>query len=93
MRESIYPLIAFTDGYFTDEAESAMIFVDLFAKDSLTSKMAKVAIDTGLSASAVLSTFPKPKFVRAAMAFVAPVPPEAIGKTPANFTAVSASSV
>ncbi len=90
---SMYSLIAFTDGYFTEEAESAMMFVDLFATDSLTSKMAKVAVDTGLSISAVLSTLPKPKFVRAAMAFVAPVPPEAIGKTPANFTAVSANKV
>ena len=32
-------------------------------------------------------------YVLAAMAFVAPVPPEAMGKTPANFTAVSANKV
>ena len=70
-----------------------MIFVDLLAIASLVSKMANVAIETGLSTSAVLSTLPRPKFVLAAMAFVAPVPPEAIGSTPANFTAVSANKV
>ena len=69
------------------------MFVDLFDNPSFVSKMAKFTIDTGLSASAVLSTLPSPKFVRAAVAFVAPVPPEATGNTPANFTAVSANRV
>ena len=44
----------------------------------------------GLFKSAVLSTFPIPKLVRAAAAVVAPVPPLAIATTPVTFPAVIA---
>ena len=50
--------------------------VDLLKRDSLLFNSAKTKPDTGLSTSAVLSTFPRPKFARAAGALVAPVPPE-----------------
>ena len=66
-----------------------MILVDLFERDSLVSNMAKVAVDTGLLISEVLSTLSKPKFARAAVEVIAPVPPELIGKTPDNLLAVS----
>ena len=66
-----------------------MILMDLFASDSFVSNIAKVAVDTGFAKSEVLSTLSKPKFARAAVEEIAPVPPALIGNTPANLLAVS----
>ncbi len=86
---STYCLTALTDGYFSLEAESERIELDLLARDSLVFNWAKTKPETGLSTSAVLSTFPSPKFERADTAEVAPVPPEVIGKIPLSFPASS----
>ena len=88
-RPSTYCHTAFVDGYFSLEAESERIELDLLVRDSLVVNLAKTKPDTGLSTSAVLSTLPSPKFDRAATAVVAPVPPEVIGKVPLSFPASS----
>ena len=48
-----------------------------------------MAVETGLSKSDVLSTLPKPKFLRASIAVVAPVPPFNIDATPVILSAVT----
>ena len=69
-----------------------MILVDLLERDSLVSNITKVAVDTGLLKSDVLSTLSNPKLTFAAVPVTAPVPPELIGKTPASLFAVSVKS-
>ena len=60
---STYSLIIFTDGYLSVELASAIRSVLLLVRFSFKSKAAWVAIEMGLFASEVLSTFPKPTIV------------------------------
>ena len=81
---STYVFIAFTDGYLLSEFASLAILVLLLPTSSFKSKAACVSVLIILSASAVLLTKFKPRFVFASDIFEAPVPPCAIPTMPVD---------
>ena len=86
--ESTYDLTAFCVGNKTSLVPKVVV-VDLLATSSFKFKAVCVAVDTGLFASEVLSTLPKPKLVRAPASVVDPVPPLVIGRKPVIFAGVT----